>query len=356
MIQSSKNGGRFLMVEVNIEEIANIAQKGVSLVPVIILGSGASAPHGIRSMTALADYLSTNLKPEGKAESEAWGAICSSLDIGLESALQKTPTPNSLVVKIVNLTWEAIAIDDLKLLQQAARGEVRFPLSRMIQGLFKSTSNTLNIVTPNYDRIVEYASDLSDVVHTTGFVPGIIRRREGTDSISMRRGAHPVRTVKIWKVHGSLDWFKDPFERIVSLPLAHALPERFTPLIVTPGNSKYELTHFEPFRSAIQGSDTALDSANSFLCVGYGFRDQHIHPKLAERCSRFNVPITVLSRTLTDEAKHFLEKRAGTAYLAMEQYEKGTRVFTHAKPKGTVIPNTSLWSFEEFNNLVFGAP
>ena len=70
---------------------------------------------------------------------------------------------------------------------------------------------------------------------------------------------------------------------VISLPISVGLPVTFEPLIVTRGVSKYERTHDEPFRSAIQGADAALDAASSFLCVGYGFRDHHIQPKIVER-------------------------------------------------------------------------
>jgi len=48
--------------------------------------------------------------------------------------------------------------------------------------------------------------------------------------------------------------------------------------------SKFQRTHDEPFRSAIQGADLALEHAKGYVCVGFGFRDTHIEPKLVERC------------------------------------------------------------------------
>lgn len=190
-------------------------------------------------------------------------------------------------------------------------------------------------------------------IHATGFVPGFIRRREGADTITVRKGKHPARIVRIWKVHGSLDWFEDEQREAISLPLNDTLPAGFSPLIVTPGVSKYKRTHDEPFRSAIHGADGALEAASAVLCIGYGFRDRHIQPKLVERCRQNNVPIVVLARTLTDEAKDFLRTNAGTAYLAMENCEEGTRVFTNDVPDGAVIQERKLWSFADFNGLVF---
>lgn len=339
----------------SIENIGKLAQNCVQHHPVVVLGSGASVPHSIRGMGALADVLKDNLTIEGKEEQDAWTLIRTALanGDGLEEALQKTTAPASLVQKIVEHTWLTVAADDLALLQRAAKGAETFPLSDLIRGLFTSTNNTMHIVTPNYDRVAEYAADVADYIHATGFVPGFIRRREGADTITVRKGSYPARIVRIWKVHGSLDWFEDTQGQVVSLPLSDTLPAAFSPLIVTPGISKYERTHDEPFRSAIQGADAALGAANAVLCIGYGFRDRHIQPKLVERCRQKNVPIVVLARTLTDEAKDFLRTNAGTAYLAMEHCEEGTRVFTHDAPDGAVIEGRELWSFVSFNELVF---
>lgn len=336
-----------------LEQIAVAAQHCVQQHPVIILGSGASVVHRLRGMGELAQYLRDHIQPDEGEETDAWLLIRAALanDDGLEDALLKTAAPLSLVEKIVALTWQAIAEDDLALLERAARGQEHFYLSDLLQAMFKSTHMITNIVTPNYDRVAEYASDIAGYFHATGFAPGIIRNREGGDPVSMRRGAHAARTVRIWKVHGSLDWFADNTGRVVSLPFSERLPEGFEPLIVTPGVSKYERTHDEPFRSAIQGADRALDQAASFLCVGYGFRDRHIQPKIVDKCRQRNVPIVILARTLTDEAKGFLADSAGQAYMALEMDGEGTRVFLPEHPEGISIAQPDLWSFDSFNKM-----
>lgn len=337
-----------------LEKIALAAQGCFQQHPAVILGSGASVVHSIRGMGELAKYLLEHVMAADGEEADAWLLIRTALvnGDGLEEALLKTAAPLSLVQKIVGLTWKAIATDDLAVMARAIRGEERFHLSELIQGMFKSTHMVINIVTPNYDRVAEYAADIAGCVHATGFVPGLIRAREGADAVSIRRGAHLARTVRIWKVHGSLDWFAGVDGRVISLPISTDLPETFEPLIVTPGVSKYERTHDEPFRSAIQGADAALEAASSFLCVGYGFRDRHIQPKIVERCRQRNVPIVILARTLTDEAKSFLAKNAGQAYLALERDGEGTRVYSPEYPDGATIPHVDIWSFENFNKMV----
>lgn len=337
-----------------LEAVARAAQACFQQHPVVILGSGASVPHKIRGMGELATFLLENVTASEGQEADAWLLIRTALvnGDGLEEALLKTASPPSLVQKIVALTWKAIAVDDLGVMSRAIQGEETFHLSRLIQGMLRTTHTVMNIVTPNYDRVAEYATDMAGYVHATGFVPGLIRTREGTDAVAIRRGAHPARTVRIWKVHGSLDWFVGPNGQVVSLPISAELPEKFDPLIVTPGVSKFERTHDEPFRSAIQGADAALEAASSFLCVGYGFRDRHIQPKIVERCRQKNVPIVILARTLTDEAKMFLAMSAGQAYLALERDGDGTRIYSPDNPAGVTVARPNCWSLESFNNFV----
>jgi SIR2-like domain len=333
--------------------LAERAQACFSQVPAIVLGSGASAAHRIRGMVGLSDYLKASVAPSEQGESEAWTSISASLDaVGLEQALQQTASPANLVSQIVLLTHRILAEDDLALLSRIVHGEEKLHLANTLSGLSRTTKRTISVVTTNYDRIAEYACDVAGLAHWTGFTPGYIRRRDGSAEVSLFRGGHQQQLVQIFKVHGSLDWYCDPAGTPIGLPPAFAAPDGFEPLIVTPGVSKYQRTHHEPFRSTIQGSDRALAEAASFLCIGYGFRDEHIQPRLLERCARANVPVVVLARTLTEEARAFVSKSAGDRYLALEHHNDGSTAYFPGQETGVVIEGVDLWSLEGFNKLI----
>lgn len=337
------------------ETIAKAAQKCIENNPIIVMGSGASIPHGIPGMHDLSAYLQQKVAPDDARDQEAWEKVQEELRRGshLEQALSDVSLPSSLVEVILGHTWTFIAGHDKDVFMKSARGEEQYPLADLLYQLSRSTNMQLHIVTPNYDRLAEYAVDMSQMIHATGFGPGYIRRREGAERYSFRRGAHVQRTVRIWKVHGSLDWFEDPEGVPISLPITENLPDGLRPLIVTPGVSKYERTHDEPFRSVIQGADSALQDANSFICIGYGFRDSHIQPKLVERCRQMHVPIVILARTLTDEARQFIATGAGNNFLALECDGDGTKCYSSEAPEGFVIPGSSFWSLDRFNELAF---
>ena len=311
-------------------------------------------PHGLPSMGVLTDYLRENLETDSAREREAWCLVNTDLANGyhLEAALEGKTLPDTLLAKIVALTWKCVNEKDQALLGTAASNEGKFALGRLLSGMFNSTQTELNIVTTNYDRVAEYACNSMGALFQTGFAPGYVQKWESTERVRFSHGAKASRVVRIWKIHGSLDWFRTADERIVGLPVFAFPSANYIPLIVTPGLNKYEKTYEDPFRTTINGADTALRNASAFLCVGFGFRDQHIHPKIIERCRERNTPIVVLARTMTDEAKDFLKNKAGTNYLGIEQADEGSRVYSPNNPNGVQVCATDLWSLPGFNKLV----
>ena len=337
-----------------LEELAKQCQSCVQKNPVIVLGSGASIPQGIRGMSDLAVWLRDNVEADEGPEDDAWTLVRTELAAGdnLEEALENKALPDSLVVKIVRNTWDFIAQDDYSLLKSAIKTETVFPLRSIFRGLFRSTNRNIHVVTTNYDRVAEYAADSGGYVHNTGFLPGYMRRAEGARNLIYKQGTNVARTVTIWKVHGSIDWYLDPQGGVISLPLTSELPDGLVPLIVAPGVSKYQRTHDEPFRSAIQGADQVLSAATAFICFGYGFRDSHIHPKLMTRCSVYDTPILVAARTLTSEAKDFLQNNGGRHYLALENHDSGTIVYNRENPTGVVVTGGKYWEMPALNELI----
>ncbi len=113
-----------------LDELAKHCQSCAQKNPVIVLGSGASIPHGIRGMGDLAVWLRDSVRPDEGAEVDAWTLVRTALAAGdhLEAALENKPLPDTLVVKIVRSTWDFIAQDDYSLLKSAIKTETIFPL------------------------------------------------------------------------------------------------------------------------------------------------------------------------------------------------------------------------------------
>lgn len=305
-------------------------------------------------MGDLATHLRANIAPIAEEEIEAWTLVRTALHAGedLEAALEQHKVPDNLLKKVVEETWKFVATDDRGILDEIIEKELLLPLSTLFRGLFASTAKKIHVVTTNYDRLAEYAANSAGFIDDTGFKPGYYRADFQPNQFSYKAGNQVIGSVAIWKVHGSLDWFLNRRDQFFSLPSIHEVPSGFLPLIVTPGVSKYQKTHKDPFRSTIQGADSALDRAEAYVCVGYGFRDEHIHPKLQARCRDKNTPIIVAARTLTSEAKLFLKECGGRNYIGLEDHPGGTKVYTPEEEDGSVIYDQKIWELKKLNDLV----
>lgn len=337
----------------DIDELAKIAQKCIADNPVLVMGTGASIPYGVPGMAALQEHLIGDISPTPEEEA-AWNDVTEALASGqhLEQALLENKVPNSLNRKIVSSTWLFLAHYDRALYFDIAVNNKDTAISKLLRLLSTSTHRRIDIVTTNYDRLIEYASNAVDLIANTGFFPGYIQKPDSGPPLTYSKQQQQIRQTKIWKVHGSLDWFRKPDGTTLAMPLHDSPHKNLEPLIVTPGANKYEITHEDPFRSVISGADSALNQASAFLCIGYGFRDSHIQPKLVDRCRSKHTPITILARTLTGEAKKFLRNQAGINYLGLEANGNDTVAYSQSYPDGFTFTDSQFWVLDDFLNLV----
>lgn len=347
------------MAAKSLAEIAQeFAQRALSATPVIILGSGASAAHGVPGMGALAAHLAAVAPPAAwkRDENQEWESFLSHLKSGidLESALQAVRPTERQTHFIASATRNFLLPSDLAVLSALLADRHHLPLSRLYRHLFDSTHSTLHVVTPNYDRLAEYAADVADFSCFNGFNYGYLQSRARDPKTRITIRGRETRTVAVWKVHGSLDWFQDADQQIIGIRSELAVPHDYTPLMITPGIDKYRLTHGEPFRTILACSDNALENARAYFCVGYGFNDEHVQTKLIERCNRDSTPLVVITKELTPTAKAFLASGRCRGYLAIEDGPGGARAYMHDSPAGFDLEKP-LWRLDQFLDHVTGA-
>lgn len=327
------------------------AQDYYGKAPVIVLGSGASAAHGISGMGALAKHLvaHTDLSGMSAPELMVWEEFTRILgdDVDLESALHQVAASEELTSRIIKATWMLIHSEDIEVFQKSLQNNAMFPLSRLLEHMFRSSINIINIITTNYDRLAEYACDQRHIHHYTGFTHGFFRQLATTTEITS------ARRVNIWKVHGSLDWFQSPLEDIVALSNIQGIPDNYQPQIVTPGTQKYHKTHLEPFRSIINHADQAINEAGSYLCIGYGFNDVHIQPKLMVKCLRQKTPVTIITYALSDSARKLIIDGNAQNYLAIERGETDDQSIIYSSlDKSPFTVEKNIWSLEGYLSLI----
>ena len=339
--------------ELKYEEIAKLAQRYLSLRPVVVLGTGTTIPHGLPSMAALADKLlaiTTDI-PEG------WEAFASRLGYtkDLEQTLQDVNIPQGVLERLVRETWKFISDKDIKFYQQLLVNRSDFPLSDLFAYLLRTADAHIRVVTTNYDRVAEYAANVVRAYASTGITAGWIQRFVSTSVNNERMPAPGYEgQVTILKVHGSLDWFRDGTGELVAIPLAQEVPDGMTPLIVTPGASKYREVQKDPFRTIMSVADDVLKHAACYVCIGYGFNDDDVQPILINRVKRENIPLVIITKTMTTQTRDAFLAGPPRHFLFAEEASEGTRVYTPDTPGGVVLPGIHVWRLQDFMEMITG--
>lgn len=266
--------------------------------------------------------------------------------LGLEAAIDNSLLSEAAKNQIRRLTWDCINEGDIALFRDKDLEERMQSLVQLIKKIITTSPNQFTVVTTNYDRLFEYATDLYGASTVTGFEGNFFRKFYGfSDSVNNKRIAARERVVKILKVHGSLDWFMAEDGSIISFPLQEKIPTGYTPLIVPPGKEKYSTTHEEPYRTIIEEADKEFKRAGSFLCIGYGFNDSHIQPKLISQIKSGGKPIVVITKKATDECLRLVTDTNVKKYLILEDNGSETRAIFNNEYTNV---NGGIWSLKDF--------
>lgn len=330
-----------------LNDCISLAQAYLQNSPLIVLGSGASVPYGLPSMKMLALEI---CKKHSSIDDEGFDNFCDLLNDGydLESALDKSTLKEETLNLIREIVWECINKCDLKFFENNTMYN-DFAIAKLFNKVIKPAPNKVSVVTTNYDRIAEYAADVINATIITGFEGSLIRKLEvPSQSTFIKRIRARERIVEIWKVHGSLDWFFTDDGEIESYPLSTKIPPNHSPMIIPPGKDKYNKTHSEPYRTIIAQADTAFLRAGSYLCIGYGFNDEHIQPKLLNEI-RQGKAVVVLVKKMTDACRKYIIDSEIKKYIIFESADNGkTAVYTNG---WNGLYDGEFWKLNEFINI-----
>jgi hypothetical protein len=300
-------------------------------------------------MRALAEHLIDNVKIDNEAQRTLWDNFCNDLKRGmdLETALHKHDLHEETTRNIIFNTWQHLCPQDIKVFKHSLDPSSEFPLCSILKHMLRSTQGRVNIITTNYDRIAEYACEQARIHHYTGFAHGFRRHQVEAGYLVCQR------QVNIWKVHGSLDWFISPREEICAFGNIESIPQNYLPLIVTPGIAKYRSTHKEPYKTIIHEADNILESSSSYLCIGYGFNDEHIQEKLVNKCSNKDSKLIVITHKLTNSARRILFNGRIKEFIAIESGENEGESFIYtADEDSKIIIKEDFWSLAGFLKLI----
>ena len=250
--------------------------------PLFVVGSGTSCGAGISGMWQLGQYLIKHVCTDefGDEENALWETFVHSLedDKGLEEALQSLGgnVPEKLTNAIVQTTWKCISNDEREALLKIICNEDLIGFVRVFERYKHSTNNCIDIITTNYDHLIEWSAAYSGWEVWDGFNSGSFSRTIDSKTFGskmkrvIRGGRTPkfdsIKHLKIYKPHGSLCWFKLPDKSVVKLSnLAPSddillINMGITPVIVTPGIGKYLETHLEPYNRVLVEMEESIQN------------------------------------------------------------------------------------------------
>ena len=324
------------------EYIFKAIQKSVTNTPLILVGSGASAPHGLPSMSVLGQHLIDQLGDKYHG-TPCWDIFEENIanDQDLERALTGIELTTEVLEDIKRETWNLISNKDLELFAQLLFSQKTLPLTRLLKKFYQTHPRRIDIITTNYDRLIEYACDLAEIPVMVGFNGQYLKRFSGSFS---NKDA-----VNLLKVHGSLDVFRDTHGGVVSASMLSELPPGLVPELITPGSSKFAaILHGTP-RELLLAADERIKQARSFLCIGYGFNDSQIQEGILTRI-RSGIPLVSVTKEVSDSAAHLLANNAQN-YITIQQGPEPDKTEVCMNRSIEVLDGV-FWTIEGFMSII----
>lgn len=319
-------------------------------VPLFLVGTGGSIPYGLPGMKRLAEHLETSLTPKYRGVAQ-WSDFLERLANGddLETALTGLLLSSDVREDIIRATWELVTKDDLKLFEDLIlKKKSLSAFSGLLRYFYSPTPRNINIITSNYDRVIEYACDFAELPldkRFGGLYCGYAANRE------MRR----EKIVNILKVHGSLDMFQDVANKqVISVPLQHEIPNGFMPCIITPGSEKYRTILQDPISSIFQEAMALMNQAAGYLCIGYGFNDEQIQTNIIKGIQR-GKPIVVATMEISDQAMGLVINNSRNYAVLVKGQDRDTTRFMSSNGNIDCSVDGTYWTMEGLLSILKGA-
>ncbi len=343
--------------------------------PFVFFGTGMSCALDPRfGMPALKDELSQNVAPDSQSpdQEQQWSRVVESLQNGggLEFALDSVTDP-SLLQKITVATGRFVSSLDREYALRIARAEVTWPAT----GFFKRLVNTLpegdcilHVLTPNYDTLFEHACDSVGIPYTSGFWGGLERRTDWNavdqslllrERVSQGKRLRTVykhrKHVRLYKVHGSLNLFFHRNAVVENNAWMWDAPDFSCRVMITPGLLKYQtLQNYR--QELLTFADAAIDRANHFLFLGYGFNDTHLETYIRRKLITQACKGLIVTRNSNPRIESLLAEAENLWLVcnAQEDIVGGTRIFNKQYTDWLALPTKKLWDISTFTTEILG--
>ena len=342
----------------DIDTIKKLIQEFFQEGTVTIVGSGLSLAEGIPGMGELAKELQGKVPVMLSASEDVanWKAISDDLTngVGLEQALHNTKPSANVEECIRKITAAYIGEADGVLFEDIVKKGKQLRFSEYLQQ-FNIRNQGMTVITTNYDRLIEYACEVNDIMADTLFVGKYISRFKPDKSkyascIGVQRKAGKGQKlvhspmITVLKPHGCLSW-----HLINGVPYSIPNCSVEDSLIITPGLNKYREGYSVPFDTHRARANEEIDRAQRYIIIGYGFGDDHLETHLIQQL-RAGKPTLIFTYSLSAKAETIVRECNGiTAFCHVNGND--TRVLNATGE--TILSDVNLWDLHEMIKEVF---
>ena len=339
------------------EIVEDVKQRHLSRnnMPKLIVGTGLSIANGVPGMPELASYLNTEINSGCNVNiKEMWNKRYDSIrKKGLETGLINLTNEENILVDVIKpMTAKFILEREEALHKFILNKNTGFSkLLEYLSGTVSVNKSIIDIMTPNYDRIIEVICDKLGIGVITGFKGSLYCKfdekllRQATEFYNCRN----QKWVRLFKPHGSLNWIREN-DNVYLTNNFRILKEKAEFIdIVTPGGTKYKigLTN-NTFRCMREEFNELLRTEENYslLIYGYGFNDDHFDTALFD-CFQKNV--LIISRDVKEE---IIAKALAGRNITIFYHESDKEYMIYKSKKYQIdIP---LWDIERFTDIFIG--
>lgn len=200
----------------------------------------------------------------------------------------------------------------------------------------------VEIFTTNYDLLMEQAFEDRRVPYFDGFAGS---RQPFFDIRAMEEDKLPPRWARLWKLHGSINWYQVPTKGV----FRGASNEEGRKRVIHPSHLKYEESRRMPYLAMIDRLRAFLrqPSATLVLC-GYSFRDEHLNEVIVQglQGTQTAIAFALLFGKLVKypQATRLATERPNLSLLASDAAVIGSRQSGWAeKDSEAVPPGSGRW-------------
>jgi len=154
--------------------------------------------------------------------------------------------------------------------------------------LVKLTENyRLEIFTTNYDPIIENVCEKLNIPYADGFLP-----KGNTGYFTWNPEALNGTNLNLFKLHGSITWYKDSNSRIIKFPIDISDSRDVQSIIIYP--TEYKELFNPPFNRLYFEFSKSIFNSTNCLAIGHSFRDPYMRELLYEKIRQEGYKLTIV--------------------------------------------------------------